>query len=344
MNNFGVEIDTTVTGFKLQARRFFLTYPTHINKEELVEWFSREFYDLKFFGVAHETGDTGYNHTHFLVNTVKQPNIQNANKFDYQGNHPNIKKILTEAHWKHCFNYLHKQDTNVYTNIKIEDLDKQTKCNNLIKAIEKCKSWGEVLRHPEIGHEIRWCRQWAKDIFDSKPKSAPKCNIKFGDLFKWQKDLYNQLKNNPEDRQIIWTWGNPSEGKSTFTKYLENKRSVLNIKHIDTIDSVGFVYNGEDIIVIDLDWTKSKRLEQELMEFYSNSEEHNRTKLSKTYDTLLSVIETLSDHGSYTSPKYEGKHVVFDCHILVMSNCNPENVRKHLPNRLFPIRTVPINK
>ena len=55
-NKYGITLDTTSANFKLQQRQFALTYADiRINKEDLVEWVSTNFYDLKMFGVCHKT-------------------------------------------------------------------------------------------------------------------------------------------------------------------------------------------------------------------------------------------------------------------------------------------------
>lgn len=329
MSDLGIDIP--VTSFKLHAKKFLLTYKSHINKENLLEYIST-IYDLKEFGICHETSEEGYEHTHFLVHTVKQPCITDARKFDYNEIHPNIKKLLTNTHYSNVFNYLHKQDNNVYTNITDSTLDKNIETQKTIELIEKCNSWGDVLRHPDLCHKIRWCRSWAMDIFYSKPKKPPKCNITYRNLLVWQKDIYNKLKKPPIEREIIWCYSpTAKQGKSTFIKYLQSKMTVFCAKKLRNLDDIGYSYNQENVIVIDLPMGKSKTLE-------SNLQNHFQADYPQSFnDNLLSIIETLSDKGSYNCGKYEGKYVIFDCHILVMSNCCPEYVDKYLPNRLYSV-------
>jgi len=335
MSDLGIIVPTT-TNFKLHQRKFLLTYKTHINKELLIEWFS-QIYDLKEFGVCHETSEDGYEHTHFLVHTAKQPSVTDANKFDYNDNeniiHPNIKKLLTTTHYNNVFNYLHKQDKNVYTNITADNFDKNVKTQNLIDKIEKCKSWGEVLRHDDIKHDIRWCKSWASDIFNSKPKIMPKCNINYKTLTKWQKNLYIKLKSAPVEREIIWVWSDKSkQGKSTFVKYLQNKLNVFCVKRIKNLDDIGYCYNNESVLIIDLPRSKSKLLENNLKDYFIDN-----SHIKYNNDNFLSIIETLSDHGSYNCGKYDGKYVIFNCHIVILSNCSNEYVDKYLPNRIYSV-------
>ncbi len=335
MSELGIEIPTTTT-FKLKQRKFLLTYKTHIGKELLIEWFS-EIYDLREFAVCHEISDEGYQHTHMLCHTIKQPCITDSRKFDFTIEneiiHPNIKKLLTASHYINVFNYMHKQDKNVYTNITNSTLDKNVKTQFLINKIEKCKTWYEVLRDDEIKHEIRWCKSWASEIFNSKCKSMPICNINYKTLTKWQKNLYESLKSKPREREIIWCWSDKSkQGKSTFIKYLQNKMSVFCVKQIKNLDNIGYCYNNESVMIIDLPRGKSKALENNLNDYFLGND-----RMTSSHDNLLSILETLSDHGSYNCGKYDGKYVIFNCHLLVMSNCCYRGVDKYLPERITSI-------
>ena len=149
---------------------------------------------------------------------------------------------------------------------------------------------------------------------------------------KWQKDLYNKLKSTPIEREIIWVWSpSAKQGKSTFIKYLQSKLSVFCAKRIKTLDDIGYSYNNENVLIIDLPMGKSKTLESNLLNYFQA--DYN----TSFNDNLLSIIETLSDKGSYNCGKYEGKYVIFDCHILVMSNCCPEYVDRYLPERLYSV-------
>ena len=326
LDNCGVILETTNSKFKLHNRKFFLTYKSHINKEELIEWFTTHLYDLKFFAVAHETSDDGYEHTHFLAHTNKLPDVADSRKFDYNGIHPNIRKVTTDKYWSNCFNYVNKQDTSVYTNITIGDLDKNVKTLQLIEKIQQCKTFKDVLRHNEIAYEVGLRLHWVRDIWNTRPMPTPKCSLTYRNMEQWQKDLYNKLKKPPVEREIIWCYSTTSkQGKSTFVKYLCNKFDVF-LCNTYKLNDIGYLYNNQDIIIFDIPFAKSKVLEDKVKNYFEHNIIFN--------DTMLSVFETLSNKSQYTSGKYSGKTVVFNSHLLVMSNANPTDISKYLPNRL----------
>ena len=345
-NKYGIALDTTSTNFKLHQRQFALTYANiRINKEDLVEWFSTNFYDLKMFGVCWETykqvdenddAEEIRYHTHFLISCVKQPLITNSRKFDWidaNNNvyHPNIKKIFTSNHFNSWCSYIFKEDETPYTNIKDSDLDKNLKTSQLRNIIQSKKSWKEVVMDDEICFEIQRHLNWAKMMFVNRPPPKAKCSIKWKDLMPYQKMLYKHCKTEPKERQIIWVYSPVTkQGKSTFIKYLNNKFSILRLNTSD-IEKIAFLYNNEDIVVFDLSWAKSKDIENSLQEYFNDDIPLNR------FNSMFDCLERLSNQDILTSSKYESKTSAFNSHIFVLSNCSPEYVGEYLPNRIYPV-------
>jgi hypothetical protein len=342
INKYGIGLDTTSSSFQLKQRQFVLTYSAKIPKEELVEWFSTNFYDLKHFGVCHETyteddeaGELRY-HTHFLLHTTKQPNITDARKFDYIIDgivyHPNIKKIFTKSHFDNWFHYFHKEDENPYTNITNGDLDKNVKVGELINTILAHTTFAHVLKDENIRYDIRRHLNWAKEVWKSKPPKKVICDIKYQELLFWQRYIYRHLKNEPIMRQIIWIWSDkPEQGKSTLMKYISNKYSVLKLDTFK-LNDIAFIYNNENIVYFDLSWSKSKNLETNLLNYFKDNIPFN--------DGMFNTLENLSNQDILTSCKYEGKSSAFSSHIIVCSNCDPRYVSKYLPKRIYPVKAT----
>ncbi len=330
MEQLGFDVDTTAPNFNLRTRRFFLTYKSIIDKHEYITWFQNHLYDLNEYGVCHEIGDTGYEHTHILICTKLQPNIKNSNRFDYNGIHPHIKKINGDFHYNNCFNYLYKFDETPYTNIDPNALGKNGKTQLLITKIQSHNNWRDVMRDEDICHDIRYNLNWAREVFGARTKPAPKCDIKYQHLLKWQKKLYDHFKKPPVDREVVWIYSElPKQGKTTFIKYLQGKMNVL-LLNTFKLNDISYLYNEENIIVFDLSFAKSKKLESNLKNYFEDGITFN--------DTILTCCETLSNHPLLTSSKYAGKTSLFNCHICVLSNCPPTYIDKYLPQRLHVVK------
>lgn len=103
------------TAFRISSKRFLITYKTHIDKVKLEEFFvdiSKNKTGLKFFRVAHETGDLicPYPHSHVLVEFNRPKDSGSARVFDYDGIHPHIKVATRSDYFATCKKYLAKED------------------------------------------------------------------------------------------------------------------------------------------------------------------------------------------------------------------------------------------
>lgn len=68
---------------------------------------------------------------------------------------------------------------------------------------------------------------------------------------KWQQDLINELKNEPDDRKIIW-YSDPigNSGKTYLSRYLQTLDGIRfeNGRSLD----IKFMYSGQRIVIFDL--------------------------------------------------------------------------------------------
>lgn len=327
--------------FRVRSKRLFLTYACKLDKNEFFNWFIIQIGELKYYKISHETykeldeyGDIEY-HTHFLLEFANKPDIKNVNAFDYLGHHPNIKRVASTLHFANAINYLDKEDVSPFTNIKINDFDANQVLNDLYDKIQSHKKWVDVINDNSIRKQVCTKMNWCKEVFLAKPPIKIKSKLKFQELMNWQKDLYNKLKCEPVDREIIWCWSpKPKTGKSMFKQYLQSKLNVLCIDYQSNkigMNDIVNVYNDEDVIIFDLPWVKSKSLEQRL----KASNENGNEMISNTF---LDTLENLSNKGcEFTSVKYNGKKTSIDAHILVLSNCSDKHIKEVLPERIHDV-------
>ena len=331
--------------FRIQNKKLLLTYSAKLEKLDLFEWFVTFVAELKYYKISHETyqeldedGNERF-HTHFLLEFQNKPDIKSVTAFDFKIDdaiyHPNVKRVSSNLHFANSIKYLDKEDENPFTNIKINDFDANEALTDLYNKIQSHFSWKDVINDVSIRKQVCTKMAWCKEVFLSKPQIKIKSKLKFQHLRDWQKDLYNHLKCEPVDREIIWCWSpNAKQGKSAFKQFLQSKLDVLAIDYQSNkigMNDIVNVYNYEDIIIFDLAWSKSKSLETRLAASFQDGNE-------MISNTFLDTLENLSNKGSeFTTVKYMGKKICISAHIVVLSNCSPTLVKKVLPERILEV-------
>lgn len=344
LRDCGIDADME-NKFRITNKKLFLTYSGKLDKLKLFEWFVTFVAELKYYKISHETyqeldenGQLRF-HTHFLLEFQNKPDIKNVKAFDFEideiNYHPNVKRVSSNLHFSNSIKYLDKEDESPFTNIKINDFDVNEALNELYDKIQSHFSWKDVINDVSIRKQVCTKMVWCKEVFLSKPIMKIKSKLKFQQLKNWQKDLYNHLKCEPVDREIIWCWSpNAKQGKSAFKQFLQSKLDVIAIDYQSNkigMNDIVNVYNYENIIIFDLAWSKSKSLESRLKTSFEESNE-------MVSNTFLDTLENLSNKGSeFTTVKYMGKKICISAHIVVLSNCSPTYVKKVLPERILVV-------
>lgn len=99
--------------FRLQCKTVHLTYKTHLEFQELLEWVQGKFGRVEYYSMVHEEGhaeeETPYAHTHALFSFQKKLNTRDQRCFDHKGIHPNIKVVKDQKHAKEVWFYHEKE-------------------------------------------------------------------------------------------------------------------------------------------------------------------------------------------------------------------------------------------
>lgn len=106
--------------FRLVQKKFMLTFKGHLDKENLATFLCEKLKGEVEYSIAHETGESGYQHTHALVSLSAKPDIKNSRALDFEGAHPNITLPKSVEHWHNMITYLGKEDSNVYGKITVK--------------------------------------------------------------------------------------------------------------------------------------------------------------------------------------------------------------------------------
>ena len=138
--------------FRLQAKKFLLTYKTHVPKGELAHFIDTKMKCPCDVKICHETSEDGYRHTHCAVKVPKKPNVTDCRRFDWpvegeEAIHPNIRLPKDAKHWRAIVKYLDKQDEEVYGDLPIE-YSSEEKFVEAVEYVKTCKTWRECLQAP----------------------------------------------------------------------------------------------------------------------------------------------------------------------------------------------------
>ena len=130
--------------------------------------------------------------------------------------------------------------------------------------------------------------------------------LKEEDFFSWEQQINNYIKNEPDDREILWVWSNGGGvGKSTFCKYLIYTYNAILCSKGAYSDMMNILYNANmdttNLVIFDLP-------------------RNNGNKIS--YSALESI-----KNGIICNTKYETGSKLFNPpHILVFANAPPDRL------------------
>ncbi|QMW68669.1 replication-associated protein [Crucivirus-124] len=306
MTETKTETNVEQKGFRFQNTAALLTYSTHINKKEYIEWFKTLSKQTPtFIRLAHETGsnenkEEKYEHTHVVFKVSKRIDTINQRFFDYNNIHPHIKILKGNKAIDDAKQYIAKEDP--------ENKD--------------------LLIEPSIVHGI-WAETSIQDAlskFVQKPSDAMgivsiynyKKNEVFIDEedepnFTWHKEIMEEFKERARyarKRHVTWIYETVGLCQKTdLTRYLMltqpnawfSCKDLGNAKDAATIiaNAIAGGWTGHGCI-IDLPRSASN---------------HKR---------IYNYIEEIKD-GMVTSQKYSGRTFVFNKpHVLVLANWAPK--------------------
>ena len=287
------------SNFRLQNNRIALTYNGgHIDKKSYKEWFKENVSEFKILEMAHETGsETNRKHTHVLIDFGRIFQTKSVRRFDYEDDHPNIRKVTTDRHWDNWIKYLRKEDSdNKQLKTKRTIIDKVWDCDGLKAALDKnAKSLSDV--------------NAIISLYGLKPlKSARVINP---DRI-WQKEVLRRLDEEPHPRRIVWVYDKYGDsGKSALCKYL----MVTDPESCYVVNQMGGMSNFATIIQTAMQSRWNGKVM--LIDLARDSQEK----------AIYEPLESLKN-GVVTATKYRGSTMVFDNpHVVVFANFEPDYKR-----------------
>lgn len=303
-----LEIKEKNGNFRIQNQRLLLTYKTHIDKNEVKAWMKKKF-NAEEIHICHESGDktNPYLHSHVFVIFNKCFQSRNSRIFDWNGIHPNIKKVNSATHINNCYKYLAKEDPDckycldlIKKGFNISDI---LKAPSPIDAMAGAKNANDAYAISRL-HET-YSKVDNKDSWDDSADDDI-------ELWNWQKEILSMVTVKPKRHEmtiINWIFDEQGQnGKSTLCKTLERNDS----KHIAYIEGLG---SAKDIVETIYSKRKNGWTGRVLL--------INLSRGSEQFE-FYNVLENLSD-GSMTRLKYNGGDIRYKAyHVIVFANWAPK--------------------
>lgn len=287
--------------FRLQSKSLFLTYKSHIDSTSWYEAISKKSGRTFNYKLSHETGKTGYQHTHILVFSSKQFNTRDPRYFDFLSIHPNLKPIKTKCHWKNLVNYTVKEGV---LSVQFDNLtgNEMEWLGSVRNVIQSHKTWADVINDDYLTPYIQRYMKWATEVFNAKPVvGAFDIEEEYGQFLPWQALCLEKLKSQ-DKRSIMWIYDKEgNNGKSELSDHIEDQLDGLCVES-GSYKDIAYLWQREKNIVFDL--CRS----QEEFTPYKAMESFKKGRLTSTkYQT---VRKKMDNHES--------------CNVVVFSNYMPD--------------------
>jgi len=272
--------------FRVCNEKFLLTYKTHLDKTEVLNFFKtlKKSVDLDEVIVAHEVASskTNYEHSHVFVSFKAAFTSVSQRIFDIDGIHPNIKVITSKKHLQHIWRYLCKED---HSNDHLLSRITQETIFDMICNQKTANDALRLAKNPsEASGILLMYRLREKEAI---PYEQPKHT--------WQKQLAEEIIDRPASkRSIIWVCGKSgNEGKTTFADFMELGHQAYNMNSFAGDANVGMnLQSARDngwnarYLIVDL------------------------TRQCEEYKSIYSALEK-AKNGKFTCTKYGGGDLRF---------------------------------
>jgi len=329
----------TVKKFRLNSKKIFLTYPTHIPFEDLERLIVKNIKQkIDKFIICHETAPDKdnknlseedmkkpYLHTHAVFLFEKPINITDSKKLNVNNIHGDYKSCRKfEASILYCMkecqdkdkpNFKSNFDTKTYLDDHFNKLKRQSntisKFNETIDNIKKCNNIEEALKNncksfKDVNAIIQLKQLCTTTDFRTYD---PWENIT---LYKWQQSIIDNIsvKSDWSNRKINWIYDKKgNKGKSILCDYAE-----------DTLENSVFRINcaGRSSDIYNVILNKMSKIGKAPNAFFIDLPRSNEKKNS-IYNSLECIV-----NGRITATKFVGGMVKFDRpHVYVFANFLP---------------------
>lgn len=259
----------------------------------MAEWIKKKVPHWSYICIGHETGETGYEHTHAFWKSKKKKDIKNARFFDWNDIHPQLQPHKSPEHEENQSVYPMKEDE-----IPLVEGTYETEMTwgSAATLIEESSSWGAIIRNETLMKFLGGRTGWAQEIWNSR-----ELQVRAPETLRLHQQEWLVKLNAQNNRKILWICDRVGGwGKTRFCHWLvkhENAFYCDGGKYADIVKA----YDGQKVIIFDF----------------------KRSMEAETWS--YKAIEAFKD-GLLFSGKYQStmKCTPADCKVLICSNAYPD--------------------
>lgn len=331
------DINVPKKNFRINNKRFLLTYKSHLVKQEFVDFINGicGHLGINYLVIAHESGDVKnpYLHTHAVLLLNDTLNTAKTSYFDFNSIHPNIASIKTQVHLLNSIRYMGKEDPdNVSLRTLCKNGEKFEIVNGQINIVDKTSSVVNDGKKSYVDVEKIWEHESLSDalceivtekrdiglvpglksLYNSKPRKL-KRPLVMDKRMPWQDVTDEILSSTPDDRTIYWFFSHlGNTGKSIYGKHKkrESPQDILLVTQFNGGANAANLVSNE----LDNGWTGHAVI-------------LNLSRVQEFHE-IYAPIESIKD-GVITNTKFMAKTCIFDSpHMICFANYPPHLVNK----------------
>lgn len=288
-----------------QGKAWLLTYKGWLDLKRLVVMLERKTKPLAMWAAAHETGESGYKHTHVFLWMTKILRPTNARWADYGEVHPNIALVKNnKKNRDRVIKYVLKDEPNAdhkYCSVSVED-DQA----DVLERIEASENKAEAIKEVCANGNYKTALA-VSTLYDIIGGSKPRKRVDL-DLRPWQNEIVEIVKTKPDDRHVYWVTDiKGGAGKTKLGKFMKSEGLSYTIKTSNCKDGALQLKKLVD---------KEGERRAVIFDFPRQFEERG---------SFYTLIEGIKD-GEISSDKYDSELVEFyeDIHVIVFANFWPD--------------------
>lgn len=264
--------------FSYRGKRALWTFPEHLPVNEIRTQFYNLFPKRKQpkLKVFHETGATGYKHTHVVTMTSQRVKLTSEKKwtvFRETLSNFNVKPCQSDEHFKNMIDYnlASKKDGDSST-VAYDDIGDWTPPeayhSQCIQHLTSTPSWKDVLQGPYSAY-VATKLSWARDLWRLS-RRVQDFQFPSGTAYDWQQHVIDFLQQEPDNRTVHW-FNDPDggNGKTDLSNWLLCHMNAF-VTDVCSHKDIAHAYDNQKIVIFDLCRSKQELVPYATMESFKN--------------------------------------------------------------------------
>lgn len=220
--------------FQAHAKKFHITYKTHLELPLYLEWLKSKVGQLKWYSLVHENGtknqEIPYAHTHIAFEAMNIVHLSSASRLNYLNIHPNIKTIRDHTHACAIWQY-HQKDPILL----LQSQESPLRPSDLYQ---------QIIEAPNLVEAVKIAGVPIKTVADVQSIRSNRSSLQ---VIPSLDTAYSWTQKAPTDFTSLFVTGRTGTGKTRWA--LAQFQSPLLVSHLDDLKQ--FLPSLHDGIVFD---------------------------------------------------------------------------------------------